>query len=82
MMHLLADPEFWVLVAAVMGCDTKVTNPGPVQDEFLFKRLSQAVKNFGRGVALLGITAQIGRHSISRRRPGSPPSCGAASGGA
>jgi hypothetical protein len=41
-----------VLVAAVMGCDTKVTNPGPVQDEFLFKRDAAFAMVSGAGRAL------------------------------
>jgi hypothetical protein len=41
-----------LLLAAPMACDTKVTNPGPVQDEFLDDRNAAAAMVSGAGRAL------------------------------
>jgi hypothetical protein len=41
-----------LLLAGALSCDTKVTNPGPVQDEFLNERTAAAAMVNGAGRAL------------------------------
>jgi hypothetical protein len=51
-MHRIAIASFALLLVAPLGCDTNVSNPGPVQDEFLNDRNAAAAMVSGAGRAL------------------------------